>query len=219
MRTGHPQSGSSSSHLRAPSDGQPRPRIGEPSVVGWILTVAGALGLSASLVLTIEKFSLLADPSYQTSCSINPVISCGSIMSSPQAEAFGFPNPLLGVIGFSVALTTGIVSVAGVVLPRWYWMGLCAGLGAATVFVHWLIFQSLYRIQALCPYCMLVWVVTVVSLWYALLHLASRDLPTRQRRRRWAVAGRNHTLVLTVWFLTVAALIFEAFWVYWQTLV
>ncbi len=61
-----------------------------------MLVVAGALGLTASLVLTIEKFSLLADPTYRPSCSINPVISCGSVMSSPQAEAFGFPNPLLG---------------------------------------------------------------------------------------------------------------------------
>ena len=29
------------------------------------------------------------------------------------------------------------------------------------MFVHWLIFQSLYRIGALCPYCMVVWAVTI----------------------------------------------------------
>ena len=29
------------------------------------------------------------------------------------------------------------------------------------VFIHWLIFQSLYRIGALCPYCMVVWAVTI----------------------------------------------------------
>lgn len=81
-----------------------------------MLVVAGALGLTASLVLTIEKFSLLADPTYRPSCSINPVISCGSVMSSPQAEAF-VPNPLLGIIGFTVALTTGVVTLGGVRLP------------------------------------------------------------------------------------------------------
>ncbi|MDI9938902.1 vitamin K epoxide reductase family protein [Rhodococcus sp. IEGM 1351] len=189
-------------------------------VVGWVLTVAGGLGLTASLVLTIEKFSLLTDPTYQPSCSINPVISCGSIMSSPQAEAFGFPNPLLGIIGFTVALTTGVVTLAGAPLPRWYWIGLSAGLMAATGFVHWLIFQSLYRIGALCPYCMLVWAVTVVSLWYVLLHTGAGARNPGRPLRRWVkVAAQHHTLVLTVWVLIIAALIAEAFWVYWQTLI
>ncbi|MDX5962088.1 vitamin K epoxide reductase family protein [Rhodococcus opacus] len=189
-------------------------------VAGWVLTVAGALGLTASLVLTIEKFSLLADPTYRPSCSINPVISCGSIMSSPQAEAFGFPNPLLGIIGFTVALTTGVVTLAGALLPRWYWIGLSAGLIAATAFVHWLIFQSLYRIGALCPYCMLVWAVTVVSLWYVLLHTGARARNPGRPLPRWVkAAAQHHTLVLTIWVLIIAALIAEAFWVYWQTLI
>ncbi len=39
--------------------------------------------------------------------------------------------------------------------------GLAAGTLLGTVFVHWLIFQSLYRIGALCPYCMVVWAVTI----------------------------------------------------------
>ncbi|WP_054248157.1 vitamin K epoxide reductase family protein [Rhodococcus opacus] len=189
-------------------------------VVGWVLTVAGGLGLTASLVLTIEKFSLLTDPTYRPSCSINPVISCGSIMSSPQAEAFGFPNPLLGIIGFTVALTTGIVTLAGALLPRWYWIGLSAGLIAATAFVHWLIFQSLYRIEALCPYCMAVWAAVVVSLWYVLLHTGARARNPGRPLRRWVtVAAHHHTLVLTVWVLVIAALIAEAFWVYWRTLI
>ena len=46
-------------------------------------------------------------------------------------------------------------------LPRWYWAGLATGTLLGTAFVHWLIFQSLYRIGALCPYCMVVWAVTI----------------------------------------------------------
>ena len=38
------------------------------------------------------------------------------------------------------------------------------------VFVHWLIFQSLYVIGALCPYCMVVWAVTIPIFWYVTLH-------------------------------------------------
>ena len=54
-----------------------------------------------------------------------------------------------------------MLSFAKVFLPQWYWAGLTVGTVLGAVFVHWLIFQSLYRIGALCPYCMLVWSVTI----------------------------------------------------------
>lgn len=67
-------------------------------------------------------------------------------------------------------------------LRRWFWLGLQAGTTAAVVFIHWSIFQSLYRIDALCPYCMVVWVVTIPLFWYTTLHnLRAGDFPTRRR--------------------------------------
>ncbi len=194
------------------------PKVCSPYVVGWILTAAGALGLAASLILTIEKFQLLADPSYRPSCSINPVLSCGSVMSSPQASIFGFPNSILGIVGFTVLLTTGIVTLtAAKALPQWYWRCIVIGLLTGAVLVHWLIFQSLYRIQALCPYCMVVWVVTMTALWYAILHLGARSASTSSRIV--TVGTENHTLVLTIWIVSVASMILSAFWDYWSTLV
>src|SRR5690606_20522285 len=71
-------------------------------LVGWVMTVTGVVGALAAFVLTVEKMHLLRDPSYVPTCSINPVLSCGSIMASDQAEAFGFPNPLLGLALFPV---------------------------------------------------------------------------------------------------------------------
>lgn len=185
--------------------------------VGWVLGICGTAGLLASLVLTIEKLAVLADPSHRPSCSINPVINCGSIMISWQAELFGFPNPLLGLMGFAVVLTTGVAVLAGADLPRWYWNGLFTGLTAAVAFVHWLIFQSLYRIGALCPYCMVVWLVSVLCWWYCLLHIES--VQKNQQSRLWQRLHRLHTVVPTVWALTVLALGVEAFWPYWRTLI
>ena len=69
--------------------------------VAWVLLVCGSVGLSAAFVLLVEKIRLVADPSYVPSCSISPLLSCGSVMSTPQAELFGFPNPILGVAGFA----------------------------------------------------------------------------------------------------------------------
>ncbi len=64
-------------------------------------------------------------------------------------------------MAFTVVLVTGVLALAKVDLPRWYWAGLAIGTLLGTAFVHWLIYQSLYSIGALCPYCMVVWAVTI----------------------------------------------------------
>ena len=73
--------------------------------LAWLLSVGGLVGLLASFILSVEKIEILKDPGFQPSCNINPILSCGSVMITPQAEAFGFPNPLLGVLGFSAEVT------------------------------------------------------------------------------------------------------------------
>lgn len=186
-------------------------------LVAWVLAAGGVVGLLAALTLTIEKINMLTDPGYRPTCSINPILSCGSVMTSPQASAFGFPNPLIGIVGFTVVTTLGVLLLAGLRLPRWCWLGLHAGATFGVVFVHWLIFQSLYRIGVLCPYCMVVWVVTIAVFWYTTLHNVHHGHVPAPRG-----AGRLvqlHTAGLTVWYLVVVALIGHRFWYYWQTLI
>jgi uncharacterized membrane protein len=147
----------------APSH-EPPASAGAPTSVALVLVVGGAVGLVAAAILLVEKVAVLTDPTYVPTCSLNPVLSCGSVMTSPQADAFGFPNPVLGLVGFSMVLVTGVALLAGAHLARWYWSALLAGTVLGAAFVHWLVVQSLYRINALCPYCMLVWVVALVLL-------------------------------------------------------
>jgi uncharacterized membrane protein len=186
----------------------------------WLLLIGGATGLAAAFTLAVEKIALLKDPDYVPSCSINPVLSCGSVMSTPQAEVFGFPNPLLGVIGFTAVMGAGAALLAGTVQRRWFWLGLQAGTTFGVIFVHWLIYQSLYVIGALCPYCMVVWAVTVPLFWYVTLHnLHHRHLPLSAPLQRAVRALTElHTVPLTLWFLTVLTLIGARFWSYWSTL-
>ncbi|MFA0843604.1 vitamin K epoxide reductase family protein [Streptomyces rochei] len=186
-----------------------------------VLTVGGAVGFLAAFTLTVEKIALLKDPSYSPSCSINPVLSCGSVMTTPQAEVFGFPNPLLGIAGFAVVTAIGVVLLTGAVLPRWFWWAVEAAVAFGVVFVHWLIFQSLYRIGALCPYCMAVWTVMIPVFWYTTVHILTRGyLPVPDRVRRWATAVAGyHGVVLTAWYVLIAVLILQRFWLYWTTLV
>ena len=186
----------------------------------WLLFLGGTVGLVAAFTLLVEKLALLEDPDYVPSCSINPILSCGSIMRTAQAEAFGFPNPIIGVAGFSVVMTIGVGILAGATFRRWFWLGLQAGVTFGVVFVHWLIFQSLYRIDALCPYCMVVWVVMIPLFWYATLHNLERGhlrVPAVLRPAVSAVAG-YHGVVLTGWYLLIAGLVAQRFWDYWSTL-
>jgi len=184
-----------------------------PSAV-WVL-IAGIVGLTASATLTIEKISMLKNPAYRPSCSINPVLSCGSVMVTPQASVFGFPNPLIGIAAFAVVVVTGTLAVAKVELPRWYWIGLTVGTGLGSVLVHWLIFQSLYKIGALCPYCMVVWSVTiplfVVSSTIALRSLAPNPIARALYTWRWSIVA--------LWFTAVVLMILVRFWNYWSTLI
>ncbi|KAA6203275.1 Vitamin K epoxide reductase [Streptomyces sp. JS01] len=189
-------------------------------MLALVLTVGGAIGLIAAFALTVEKIALLKDPSYKPSCSINPVLSCGSVMTTEQAEAFGFPNPLLGIAGFAVVTALGVVLLTGALLPRWMWLSMQAGVTFGVVFVHWLIFQSLYRIDALCPYCMAVWAVMIPIFWYTTLHGLSRGLlpvPEQLRGGVRAVASL-HGVVPTAWYLLIGVLILQRFWLYWTSL-
>lgn len=187
----------------------------------YVLAVGGALGLAAAFLLMVERIRLAADPDYVPTCSLNPILSCGSIMKTDQAALFGFPNPLLGIVSFAVVTTVGMALLAGAEFRRWFWLGLQVGVLLGVVFVHWLIFQSLYRIGALCPYCMVVWSVTILIFWYVTLANAEAGripLPN-VARRAVSTAARFHTVVLAVWMLAIVTLILQRFWSYWSTLI
>jgi uncharacterized membrane protein len=188
-----------------------------PVLSAWWVLIAGVVGLVASMALTVEKFKLLLDPHYVPSCNVNPIVSCGSVMTTPQASVLGFPNPLLGIIGFTVVVVTGVLAVSKVTLPRWYWIGLSVGTLVGAVLVHWLIFQSLYRIGALCPYCMAVWAVTVPLL-VVLVSIVFRPVLDRGDSALARVLYQWRWSIVTLWFTAVFLMIMVRFWDYWSTL-
>lgn len=185
------------------------------AVRAWAVLIGGIVGLTASLTLTIEKIELLADSSYVPSCNLNPVLSCGPVMATPQAAVLGFPNPLMGIVAFTVVLVTGVLALTKVPLPHWYWLGLAVGTLAGAGFVHWLIFQSLYRIGALCPYCMVVWAVTMCLL----VIFATLAYESGRVRRNSQFLHRWRWTLTALWFVALFLLIFLRFQDYWLTLI
>lgn len=184
--------------------------------LGVLLATAGAIGVIAAVVLLIEKMNVLANPDYIPSCNLNPVLSCGSVMSTPQAEAFGIPNPIIGIVGFAIVAAIGSGLLAGARYAPWFWGATQVGVTFAVGFVHWLMYQSLYVIGALCPYCMVVWAVTIPIFWYVTV----RNLRAFGTPKRLVTAVTEYRgAVLTGWYLIVLALIAQRFWGYWTSLI
>ncbi|PZH09803.1 hypothetical protein C1I97_14575 [Streptomyces sp. NTH33] len=149
----------------------PAPRtVGGSRAFALLLVITGAAGLLAAWIITIDKQKILegklSGKVFTPSCSLNPIVSCGSVMESKQATVFGFPNPLLGLVCYGIVICVGMSLLTRATFPRWYWLTFNFGTLFGVCFVTWLMFQSLYRINALCLWCSLAWVATIVMFWY-----------------------------------------------------
>lgn len=188
--------------------------------LGALFTLTGAIGLAMAVVLLVEKIAVIEDPAYIPSCNLNPVLSCGSVMNTPQASAFGIPNPVLGIAGFAAVMALGTATLARAQMARWMMILIQAGVTFAVLFVHWLIGQSLYEIGALCPYCMVVWAVTIPLFWFTTLHNLrrwTRDAAPAARRTV-ALLSEFRLPLLVAWYLAILTMIAVRFWDYWSTL-
>ncbi len=175
--------------------------------VGAVLLGGGLVGAVVSLVLLVEKLALLADPDYVPSCSVDPVLSCGSVMRTAQASLLGFPNPVIGLATFPVAAAVGALLLGRVALPRWVWVAVQVGTTVGLLFVHWLIAQTLVVIHALCPYCMVAWVAVIAMFWFTTVH----NLRAGNLGGEPAAIGRRHGWGLAVWYLLIVVAIVATF--------
>jgi uncharacterized membrane protein len=185
--------------------------------IPYILIIAGIIGLISAFSLTWDELKIAQNPTYQPSCNLNPIISCGSVMESGQAKAFGFPNPWIGLTAFAVLLTVGVSLLAGAKYKRWFWLGLEAGTLFGVGFVHWLFYQTVYQIHALCPWCMVVWVVVIPTFWYVTLYNIEQGvikLPAGNWQSVGAFVRRHHLDILVLWYLIILVLILNHFWYY-----
>lgn len=137
----------------------------EKNSINWTfgtVLVAASLGLIAALTLSIEKYHLLQNPDAVLTCSFNLVLNCSVVMKTWQASLFGFPNSLIGVVLYPAAMVLAVFALSKIVLPRWIMITaqVFATLGA--LFAYWLFFQSVYVIEVLCPWCLVVTFVTTL---------------------------------------------------------
>jgi uncharacterized membrane protein len=186
-----------------------------------MLILGGLIGLIFSGIITVEKMHILADPLYTPPCSINPLLSCGSVMQTPQASVFGFPNSLIGIAGFAIMICMGVTLLAQAQFKRWYWLAAQAGMTFAISFIYWLFYQSVYVIGALCLYCMAVWTVTIPMFLSLTLYNLRKEYLRLPEKYKWIgiFVEKYRWLVLALMYGIIILAIVIKYWAYWKTLI
>lgn len=178
-----------------------------PRGLGVSLIVGGLAGLIAAATLIVEKIESLAHPAAQLACDFSVFIGCSASLNSQQGSLVGIPNPVLGVMFWSVIVTVGVMVIA-VEVPRWIWLLLTLGMTGAFALVVWFIIQSIYVIGVLCPWCMLTWVMTIPLFLLVMGHtLRSGALPVSPRVRRAAAEGYQWVWVITLGIVVLVAVL------------
>lgn len=175
----------------------------------------GLAALTAALTLSIDHVLQLKNAHAQLSCDFNLVFNCGHVMETWQASLFGFPNPFIGLIGFAVVVTVAVSGLAGVKFPRWYLIIAQVFYGLGLIFAYWLFFQSVYAIQVLCPWCLVVTTSTTI-IFEALLRYNLREntfgfSEKAFQKIRWFLERDYDKFIVACWIVIMAALVVVKF--------
>lgn len=127
-----------------------------------IILIASCLSLVAAFVLSIEAIELIKNPDAQLGCSVNIIINCTTVAKSSFASMFGFPNSFIGLITEPIFIVIAIALLTGVKFPRKFMFSTQLLATMAFIFAYHLFFISTFVIHALCPWCLLVMLLTTV---------------------------------------------------------
>lgn len=184
-------------------------------VVFGLMLVGGIAALIASFTLTLDKLEVLQNPNAILSCSVNVVLNCSNVMETAQSHIFGFPNMLIGLMAFPVIITIAVLGLSGTKFPRWFLLVASTAFLLDITFSYWLFFQSVYAIQILCPWCLLV-TASQTIIFSSFLHYNLKENTFRlkaslnARIQRFLKAGYHQTIVLA-WLALMVVLVFAKF--------
>lgn len=130
-----------------------------PSWVYSLALISSLIALVVSFILAAETLYLARHPNALLSCDVNMKVSCSTVAQSWQSEIvhlghLAIPNAFLGIAAESVFVTIAVIGLI-IRMPRWF--TLCTWIGSlcAFMYAYWLLYQSAFVIQALCPWCLL----------------------------------------------------------------
>ncbi len=145
----------------------------------FISMLLGAIGsLVAAFVLSVEAFHLARNPDAILSCSVNLIVNCATVAKHPTNELFGFPNSFIGLMSEPVVISVAIAGLAGVRFPRLFMFTAQIFYTLGFIFALTLLYISMFIIQALCPWCLLV-TLTTILVWFAITRYNIRENNSR----------------------------------------
>lgn len=184
----------------------------------WIfgtVAVFAAVGLLASLILSIEKLQLLENPNAVLPCTVNVFLNCATVMSTPEASLFGFPNSFIGLMAYSVLLTVAMAYMFGAKMPKAFMALAQLGVTVEIIFAYWLFFDSVFVIQVLCPFCLLVtFSSTMIFAAITRYNILEKNLyfaPKTQALAEKLVAKDYDKMIVAGWVVAMVALVLVKF--------
>lgn len=183
----------------------------------WIFTsmlVGAILSLIAAFVLSVEAVELAKNPNAQLSCNVNVVLNCATVNNHPTGTIFGFPNSFIGMVAEPIVITVAIAGLAGVRFPRAFMFAAQIFYTLGLIFALALFYISMFIIGALCPWCLLV-TLTTILVWFAITRYNIREdnlyLPKNISRRahEWLDKDYDKFLMAVIVFALVAAILLK----------
>ena len=149
-----------------------RVAVSAPRWAGPASLALAVLGVAVSAYLTVEHYS----SSTTLACPDSGVVDCVKVTTSSYAELLGVPVALLGLLYF--------VATAGLCLPvvwsstlAWVHRARLAAVSVGAVFVLYLVWVELFRVDAICLWCTAVHVLAVALFAVVALASALREAP------------------------------------------
>ena len=177
-----------------------------------IMLLASAVALLVSFILSADTLKMARNPGQKLNCDVNAVLSC-SRWPNPaggdrEVRRIELPNAFFGIAAESVFVTIAVIGLAKVAVPRWF--ALCTWLGglAALAYSYWLTTQSLFVINAMCPWCLVLMFSTTVQ-FMALSHatVAVQDMPSGHAGLRKYYRLNFDLMVDVVWIVALIVVI------------
>ncbi len=193
-------------------------KLNLPDVYPWLIFIGGVLGLIASLILVHDTLAIAQNTHYVPSCNLNPIISCGDVITFKGDSIFGLPYSFYGVAAFGMLVAAGAGMIAKANFEKWYWAILQLATTIGLISAYYLLFKSIYDIHALCPFCLSIDVITTTIFWYTTLRNIDRGMFAKIeliKQKPYAFVRRHHLDILLLWFMLVVIFILHHFWYYY----
>jgi uncharacterized membrane protein len=138
-----------------------------------MIAVLAMIGLFIALYLTLYKMGLIG----ALSCSIG---SCETVNTSRWARFMGLPVAAWGVFFYLDVLIVALIGIQPIVShnPVISWL-LVGWTGVGVLFSAWLTYLELFRIHAICIWCVTSAVIVTISFVVAVMDL--REIQTWRR--------------------------------------